>query len=133
VIRKPAVTAPDWLSPEARAEWDRLAPLLAAALTPLDRDTLAVFVTALARLAKAEAEIARIGEVVRGATGAAVVNPWCAVARTAADQVHRFGSELGLSPAARARLAGKASKAAAKAQDEQQTPDNPLASIRLHA
>ena len=48
--------APDWLAPEARAEWDRVVEAYAEAgvVTPLDRAMLATFCELWARFVEAD-------------------------------------------------------------------------------
>jgi P27 family predicted phage terminase small subunit len=98
--------APAWLTTEARTVWDYYAPRLLACrvLTPLDRDTLALYCDAIAEYAEAQRNIAATGRVVRGATGAPMENPWCRIARNAAERARKFGAELGLSPASRTQV-----------------------------
>ena len=54
--RKGTLDAPDWLAPEARAEWDRVVEAYAEAgvVTPLDRAMLATFCQLWARFVEAE-------------------------------------------------------------------------------
>ena len=53
---KGSLHAPDWLAPEARAEWDRVLEAYAEAgvVTPLDRAMLATFCQLWARFVEAE-------------------------------------------------------------------------------
>ncbi len=54
--RKGTLDAPDWLVPEARAEWDRVVEAYAEAgiVTPFDRAMLATFCQLWARFVEAE-------------------------------------------------------------------------------
>lgn len=102
-----APTCPPSLKGEARKEWRRVVRQLLdlGTLSPLDRSTLAAHCLAWARLVEAERMIAETGgEVIRGPSGAPMQNPWRTVANQAAKQLHERTAELGLSPAARARL-----------------------------
>lgn len=98
---------PDELQGEARREWDRVTALLAevAIVTELDRAAIAVYCTAWARWLHAEQQIPSTGgEVVSSPNGFPVLNPWRSVANGASREMHAKLAELGLSPAARARL-----------------------------
>jgi P27 family predicted phage terminase small subunit len=98
--------APTWLSKEARKVWRYYASRLAdvRVLTEIDRECLGIYVTAAARLAKAEAEIAKTAEVVKSPAGFAVVNPWVNVALKCTETMRHYGEQLGLSPASRTRI-----------------------------
>jgi P27 family predicted phage terminase small subunit len=96
---------PDHLADVAKAEWQRLTPLLTAmgCLSTVDQSTLAAYCQAYARWVKAEGMLKLSGEVLSGANGL-YQNPYLAVANKALEQMTRLAQEFGLSPAARARL-----------------------------
>jgi P27 family predicted phage terminase small subunit len=98
--------APAGMNKDARKLWRYFAARLAKVrvLTELDGEALAIYCSAAARRAKAEAEIARTGEVIKTPAGFAAVSPWLSVQQKAAELMLRYGQELGLSPAARTRL-----------------------------
>jgi P27 family predicted phage terminase small subunit len=98
--------APPEMDKTARKLWSYYARRLAKVrvLTGLDREALAIYCSAAARRAKAEAEIAKTGEVIRTPAGFATVSPWLTVATKSAELMLRYGQELGLSPAARTRI-----------------------------
>jgi P27 family predicted phage terminase small subunit len=97
---------PAWLSPKAANEWRRLAPQLnvLGLLTSADRAFFAAYCEAFASWRHANNEIARLGEIVLDADGSPVKNPWMRIRTEAASEMHRFGSEFGLSPASRTRV-----------------------------
>jgi P27 family predicted phage terminase small subunit len=118
---------PDHLEGEAAACWKRLARELydAGLLSAIDRDALAAYCTAYARYKKAEAEVARHGEVVETATkvdaagnvtggGNTIQNPWLAIANRALEQMSKLAAEFGMTPSSRSRV--KAEISAAKSQ-----------------
>ncbi len=98
--------APKWLSKDAKALWRYYSARLAEVrvLTELDQSCLAVYVTAAARLAKAETEIAKTSEVIKTPAGFAAPNPWIGIAQKCQEMMLRYGQELGLSPASRTRI-----------------------------
>ena len=102
-FERSAPEAPDWLSPEALAEWRRIVPALDALgiLKEADRamvsahcETWSTYVTAI-RQVRAEGVT-----VVNPETHCPRKNPPLAAAEAAANQLRLLGNELGLSPAA---------------------------------
>lgn len=85
------------LSPEARAEWNRVVEVLAAQdrLATVDRALLVVYVDAIANERKTAAQLATEGFVTRSGQGALVPHPLVAInarfARTAIALADRFG------------------------------------------
>jgi P27 family predicted phage terminase small subunit len=107
---------PTSLLPDARAEWQRLAPSLTqlGLLTDLDWASFAAYCQAFGRWAQAEALLAILAEqdptgrsamLVRTRAGGVTPNPLIWVARNAANDLVRLGAEFGLTPSARSRLA----------------------------
>jgi P27 family predicted phage terminase small subunit len=116
----------------ARDEWDRLTTELSAAgtITQIDRTVLTLHVAAYSRWQHARQQVdVTGGMVVKAPSGFPVLNPWASVARRAFDEMLRTASELGLSPVARARLAGKATRPAATPKAD--APTNPLSRLRV--
>jgi P27 family predicted phage terminase small subunit len=103
---------PARLKGEARKMWRRIVQSWAGAgiLKPLDAGTLEAYCCAYARFVSAEAIIAKTGTVVRNGSGASK-NPACTVIAEATSQMQRFGSDMGLSPVARVRLAASDAEA----------------------
>lgn len=73
-------------------------------LTAADEAMLEVFAVAWARFRYANKQVGTIGLMVQSPTGP-MRNPLLIVIEKNADIIHKVGSQLGLSPAARARLA----------------------------
>lgn len=98
-----APPAPEGMAPDARAEYARVAALLTGArkLTKADAAILELYAVNFCRWRRAEAELQRIGEIVKGPAGAPMQNPWLAVANKAAQLAARYAIELGLTPSAR--------------------------------
>lgn len=117
-FRREPPTAPEWLTPEARAEWDRVVPGLALLelLKPEDRAMLAAYCETWATFVHATRYVREHGATVEheavtvGPTGAAtsrtqrVVNPFIAVARAAGKELRGFGAQFGLSPSSETAL-----------------------------
>ena len=106
---KPMVEAPlppKHLAMEARAEWERIAPMLVRLklLTKLDRAALSAYCQAWSRHVEAEEQIARASALAFTHNGYPIVNPWITISKQAVDQMARFIGEFGLTPAARCRL-----------------------------
>jgi P27 family predicted phage terminase small subunit len=115
---RPAISAeppppPSFLSPLARDEWWRVAPELhrLGLLSTLDVNPLAAYCTAVARWQQAETAMAEQDDpeaalTSRRATGSLMPHPLLQVAEHAARDMLKFAAEFGLTPAARARVAG---------------------------
>ena len=99
-------TAPRHLTGEARKEWRRMGRELLAlgVLTTVDRAALAAYCVAYARWADAEAQVTKLGTVVKTANGNLIQNPYLAVANRAMDQMMKAASEFGMTPSSRSRV-----------------------------
>jgi len=98
---------PDNLTGDARSMWLRFAPELhrLRLLTIIDTTAFEIYCQAVGRWRIAERQLAQVGAfVVDGSTKNQVVSAHFKAAVEAARDVVRFGSEFGLSPAARVRL-----------------------------
>lgn len=103
--------APDWLTPEARAAWDQLAPTLQASglLTMLDRNALGRYCTLWVRWRVAEDFIATNGSVFTQRDGngkSRGVKPFPQVAEASqlAQALTRMEAEFGMTPSGRSRI-----------------------------
>lgn len=105
--------APEWLSAEARAEWDRVVPGLALLeiLKPEDRAMLAAYCESWARFVAACKHVAEHGPSTQQTrttstnrgdtiTRQMVVNPFVNVARDASKELRALANHFGLSPSA---------------------------------
>jgi len=115
---KPAVLSadpPEWLSPQAREVWDRLAGDLKVkqVLTAWDTETFACWCDAVVRRRAAAQALAREGEVIElpvynkngDLTGHRLgKNPWTLVLNEADAQVQKYAARFGLTPSDRAGL-----------------------------
>jgi len=97
---------PAHFSEEARAEWARVSRLMAAtgALTEADRAVLALYCSVWSKWVKADAMVARTGEVLKAQDGGLYQNPYLSVANRALEQLARLAAQLGLDPTARPRV-----------------------------
>ena len=119
---------PQWLWPEAKKEWRRIAPELEryGLLSKLDRAALALYVQAWARYVWAEQQLAKAmadaaaarakceaaGVAYTGGDGIMVQTPnggftyshYWVVSNRASQQVDQFLQSFGLSPSSRARV-----------------------------
>lgn len=114
---------PQHLNARARAEWDRIVPELVKAglLAVTDRAILAMYCVAFARWVEAEEKIAELakadadgglGLVRKAHNGFEQMTMWTVVSNKAQEQVLKYASEFGLSPATRARVAALAKQGA---------------------
>ena len=101
------VTAPTWLSVDARAVWDRLAPsqVTRGTLTVWDVDAFAVFCDAVVQYRAASDLVAKSGILLKGRTGVEVVkNPALQIVRDSAQTIRAFAQEFGLTPSSRSTI-----------------------------
>ena len=104
---KPAIPKPPaGMDKAARALWRYYAPRLAElrVLSALDRETLAIYVRAVARLNKAEAAILETGEIIRTPAGFASPSPWIGIAQKCIETIRFYGGALGLTPESRSKI-----------------------------
>ena len=97
---------PNWLEPEARKEWRRLAPVLIGAgiLTGADAVPFAGYCQAYARWKEAEEFISQHGSIFQTPSGYVQQVPQVSIAQQNLKIMQSFCSEFGLTPATRARI-----------------------------
>jgi P27 family predicted phage terminase small subunit len=102
-----AVRCPAWLDAEAKSEWRRVAPMLAAMriLTALDIAMLTCYVQAWSELREATDVVQRRGKTFTTPSGYRQQRPEVGIAHRAMLNLRLFCGELGMSPSARMRLA----------------------------
>jgi len=95
-------TCPAWLAPEAKKEWKRIAPQLSARglLSPLDRNSLAVYCTLVARMLRCRKIIEAEGESYEH-NGLRKKHPIVGILEQTERQLAVWSRELGLTPSAR--------------------------------
>lgn len=102
---------PTWLGkdPEARAEWDRIAPKLHALglLTELDVAALVIYCSAWGRFVRAAKHLDEFGYVVRTPAGYEQQSCWIGIMNRASKALLDAACEFGMSPSARARVSAK--------------------------
>jgi len=98
---------PDWLSPDAQAEWARLVPILTSCgvLTETDRSALVAYCDAYGQWKEAAANIRRFGMVLKTKAGQVpVVSPYVKIAHDALIHMRALLVEFGMTPSSRARV-----------------------------
>jgi P27 family predicted phage terminase small subunit len=98
---------PDHLSDVARAEWRRVARTLHAmgVLTTIDRAALAAYCQSYGRWVEAERKLNETPALLKTPSGYIQQSPWLAVANKQLELMGRYMTELGMTPAARSRVA----------------------------
>lgn len=107
-----APDCPDHLSEDARAEWQRITPLLLKhfLVTELDSASLALYCQSFGRWKEAERAIAAQrakggdGMLVKAPSGYPIQNPYLAIANRAMEDCHKYLQQFGLSPSSRTRI-----------------------------
>ncbi|MEG0145455.1 MAG: phage terminase small subunit P27 family [Clostridia bacterium] len=110
---------PNWLLPEARKEWRRLAPALIAmgVLSLADAVPFAAYCTAYARWREAEDEITQHGSVYKDANGNIKPNPYIAISARQLSEIKSLAAEFGLTPATRTAIIANALSVVNRTQD----------------
>jgi P27 family predicted phage terminase small subunit len=97
---------PDFITGEAAKEWDRAVESMPPGMyTGADSPTLAVYCVAWVLFRNSLAQVAREGMTSTGSTGQKVAHPSLQVVAKQAEIILRSGDRLGMSPAARTRIA----------------------------
>ena len=104
---------PPHLSEVARAEWDRVAETLheIGVLTGIDRAALAAYCQAYGRWVEAEEQMKKTPAMLKTPSGYVQQSPWMSVANKQLEIMGRYMTELGMTPAARSRVAAQLDEA----------------------
>ena len=106
-VEKKRPPCPRFLSRDAKKMWKYLAPQLecVGVLTRVDLAVFASFCQAYGRWKDAEEKLTANGHpLYKTPKGHITTSPYLWVANKAMDQMNKFGSELGLTPASRTRI-----------------------------
>lgn len=97
--------APAWMSKFAKAEWNRVMPVLTERkiLTDADLGGLENYCTAIGTIREAEKHLQEHGHVIITADGKMQKNPSVSVQGEAMTRARLLGAELGLTPVSRSR------------------------------
>lgn len=97
--------APEWLTEEAAAEWDRVLPGLARLelLKPEDRAALAAYCEAWATFRQATELVQREGLTIEAKQGT-LTHPAVGIARAAGREVRAWAAHFGLTPSSEQAL-----------------------------
>ncbi len=109
------VTAPDWISEDAKTMWDLVTAELCreGILTVTDLHNVEGFCCAYSNWRMAQKELDQMGVTVITPTGSLIKNPAATVVNETLRQMVSLGSLLGLDPSSRSRLMGANKKPAA--------------------
>jgi P27 family predicted phage terminase small subunit len=99
-------TCPAHLSPTGKAEWKRLAREMhrLGIISQLDRAALAAYCQAYGRWVEAEKKLKETPMLIKLPSGYIQPSPWLAIANKSQELMHKYMSDLGLSPVSRARV-----------------------------
>jgi P27 family predicted phage terminase small subunit len=99
-------TCPAHLCPSAKAEWKRLARQLHVLriITELDRAALAAYCQAYGRWVEAERRLKETPLLIKLPSGYIQPSPWLTIANKQLELMHKYMTDLGLSPASRSRV-----------------------------
>ncbi len=98
--------APEWMCEVARAEWDRIVPMLEASkvMSPRHQQTLAAYCDSFADMILADQELRANGPTLMDDKGRVSNHPAWLRKRDARTQMLKFASEFGLTASALARV-----------------------------
>lgn len=101
-----AAQMPEWLAPDAKAEWERLAPRLEmlGLLTDQDTNSFAAYCQAYAKWKEAEEFINQNGSIVRTPAGYWQAVPQVSISMQNLKIMLAFSSRFGLTPSDRSKL-----------------------------
>ncbi|MGR3494088.1 phage terminase small subunit P27 family [Citreimonas sp.] len=101
------LAAPGWLSEHARAEWDRVMPILTERriLTDADLGGLENYCIAIGTVREMEAHLQEHGHVMQDIEGKMKRNPAVGIQSDAMTRARLLAAELGLTPVSRSRPA----------------------------
>lgn len=110
---------PDYLLPEAKKEWKRLAPILMdmGLLTAADAVPFAGYCQAYARWREAQDEITRHGSIYKDSEGRIRPNPYIAIANQQMREIKSFAADFGLTPSNRTAMIANVMSVAKKNVD----------------
>ncbi len=100
---------PEHLDEVALAEWRRLGPELArlGLVSQVDRAAQALYCSAWSHWVQAENKLRELGDdglIGRTPNGFKQMGVWLMISNRAAEQVHKFMTEFGMSPSSRSRV-----------------------------
>lgn len=112
---------PDWLLPEAKAEWERLCEKFSdmGVLTEIDMAAFAAYCQSFARWKEAQEHIDEEGSTFATDKGYQQQTTWVGIANTNQKLMLQAAAEFGLTPSARSRI-----MAASGARDRSVTYEN---------
>lgn len=103
---------PEWLLPEAKKEWERLADLMnqMGVLTEVDMAAFAAYCQSYARWKEAQEHIDSEGSTFETDKGYQQQTPWVGIANTNQKLMLQAASEFGLTPSSRSRIVAGSAK-----------------------
>lgn len=107
---KKAPDCPEWLEPEAKKEWCRLAETMEklGVLTELDWTSFAGYCQAYARWMEAEKFMSEHGNLMKTPSGYVQQMPHVSISQTYLKIMNRFAEQFGLTPSSRSRIIANA-------------------------
>lgn len=103
---------PEWLLPEAKKEWERLADLMnqMGIPTEVDMAAFAAYCQSYARWKEAQEHIDSEGSTFETDKGYQQQTPWVGIANTNQKLMLQAASEFGLTPSSRSRIVAGSAK-----------------------
>jgi P27 family predicted phage terminase small subunit len=102
-----SIEPPDWLAPDAREEWLRLAPVLErlGVITETDQQALTGYCETWATWKHATQQLRKYGMVIKGRDGdLPIISPFVKIAHNATVQMRAYLIEFGMTPSSRPKV-----------------------------
>lgn len=101
-----AAAPPAHLNEPAQAEWTRLLRefSMLGLVTQIDLGLFGAYCDAHGRWVEAATKVKELGTIVKTTDGNLIQNPYLAVVNRAIEQMHKLGTDFGMSPSSRVRL-----------------------------
>ena len=97
---------PEHLNADAMAEWERVSVELynLGLMSKIDRTALAGYCQVYGRWVEAERAIEQKGMLIKTTNGNVIQSPFVSIANRSLELMHKYLTEFGMTPAARARV-----------------------------
>ena len=98
---------PDWLDSGAKDIWHELMPILESTnvYTEADKHQLAMYCLHCSAVRRASLKLQECGDIYTSMSGNVSLSPYDAMLRLHSGLMHKYGSDFGLSPATRSKVA----------------------------
>ena len=103
------IKPPDYLQGESLKMWEQEVPKMIASgvMREIDINAMATYCVIWARWMNAITQLRLYGDVIESPSGMPIKSPYLSIAKQSEDQMGKYESEFGMTPASRRRVAAK--------------------------